>query len=141
MQSGPRVYTRAEKQVWRELYTRQLKIIQDVSYTPFSQGLKALDFDGGRIPGFDQINQKLQRLTGWSIYPVEGLIDNRYFFEQMLERKFGSTQWLRKPEQIDYLEEPDMFHDVFGHIPLLTDPAIGEFLEGLAQIAGKKYRR
>jgi phenylalanine-4-hydroxylase len=131
------MYSPEDELVWDLLYTRQLKTIEGVSYAPFKKGLQDLAFDGGSIPRFDQINERLKLLTGWTIYPVAGLIDNRYFFEQMMERRFGSTQWIRKLSQIDYLEEPDMFHDVFGHIPLLTDPAIAEFLEGLARVAGR----
>jgi phenylalanine-4-hydroxylase len=129
------VYTREDEQVWELLYKRQVETIEDISYAAFKKGLEALDFAGDSIPCFDAINERLQQLTGWSIYPVAGLIDNRYFFEQMMDRRFGSTRWIRKLSQLDYLEEPDMFHDVFGHIPLLTDPVIVEFLEGLARVA------
>lgn len=137
MQVNHYVPTPGDELVWEKLYRRQIKTIDTVSYGSFKKGLQLLDFDPLYIPSFDRINERLQKLTGWSIYPVDGLIDNRYFFQQMLERKFGSTQWLRKMSQLDYLEEPDMFHDVFGHIPLLTDPKITEFLEGLARVAGQ----
>jgi phenylalanine-4-hydroxylase len=130
-------WTPGDELVWEKLYRRQMKTIDLVSYASFKKGLQLLEFDPHYIPSFDEINEKLLKLTGWTIYPAPGLIDNRYFFEQMLERKFGSTQWLRTMSQLDYLEEPDMFHDVFGHIPLLTDPDITFFLEGLARIAGQ----
>ncbi len=135
MQGNHYVPTPGDELVWEKLYRRQIKTIDAVSYGSFKKGLQLLDFDPLYIPSFDRINERLQKLTGWSIYPVDGLIDNRYFFQQMLERKFGSTQWLRKMSQLDYLEEPDMFHDVFGHIPLLSDPLITDFLQGLAHIA------
>ena len=131
------VFCAEDKLVWDQLFTRQVKTIEHVSYAPFKKGLEALGFHAGHIPLFEEINETISQLTGWQIYPVPGLIDNRHFFEQMMGRRFGSTQWLRKLSQLDYLEEPDMFHDVFGHIPLLTDPAIAEFLEGLANVACK----
>jgi phenylalanine-4-hydroxylase len=137
MQGNHYVPTPGDELVWEKLYLRQIKTIDKVAYASFKKGLQLLDFDALYIPSFDQINERLQKLTGWTIYPVPGLIDNRYFFEQMLERKFGSTQWLREMSQLDYLEEPDMFHDVFGHIPLLTDSLITDFLHGLARIAGQ----
>ena len=136
MQVNHYAWTAGDEMVWEKLYRRQIKTIDSVSYASFKKGLQLLDFDPHYIPSFDQINERLHKLTGWSIYPVPGLIDNKFFFEQMLERKFGSTQWLRTMAQLDYLEEPDMFHDVFGHIPLLTDPLITDFLEGIARVAG-----
>ena len=137
MQGNHYAWTPGDEMVWEKLYRRQIKTIDAVSYASFKKGLQLLDFDAHYIPSFDQINERLQKLTGWTIYPVPGLIDNQYFFEQMLDRKFGSTQWLRTMAQLDYLEEPDMFHDVFGHIPLLTDPAITDFLYGLARVAAQ----
>jgi len=135
MQGNRYAPTPGDELVWEKLFRRQIKTIDQVSYTSFKKGIALLEFEPLYIPSFDQINERLQKLTGWSIYPVPGLIDNQYFFEQMLERKFGSTQWLRTMAQLDYLEEPDMFHDVFGHIPLLTDPMVTDFLQGLASIA------
>jgi phenylalanine-4-hydroxylase len=106
-----------------------------VAYLNFESGLHKLDFDAKRIPDFNCINQQLTQLNDWQVYAVPGLIDNRYFFQQMFHKRFGVTAWIRKPEELDYLEEPDMFHDVFGHLPLLTDPCICKFLHGLAKIA------
>jgi len=137
MQANALMFCAEDRLVWDQLFTRQIKTIEHVSYAPFKKGLEALGFHAGHIPRFEEINETIGQLTGWQIYPVPGLIDNRHFFEQMMGRRFGSTQWLRKLSQLDYLEEPDMFHDVFGHIPLLTDPAIAEFLEGLANVANK----
>ncbi len=133
-------YTVTDHHTWSVLFSRQLEIIHKVAYPNFSPGLQLLDFRTDLIPDFNIVNQKLKTLTGWKIYEVPGLIENRLFFEKMLHREFGATTWIRTPEQLDYLEEPDMFHDVFGHIPLLTDPLICNFLHGLAEIAAKhKY--
>ncbi|HRN55590.1 MAG TPA: hypothetical protein PLL71_04030 [Agriterribacter sp.] len=130
-------YTAADHHTWSVLFNRQLEKIQKVAYFNFESGLSGLDFQPQDIPDFALVNRKLKSFTGWQIYAVPGLIDNRLFFEKMLHRQFGATTWIRKPEQLDYLEEPDMFHDVFGHIPLLTDNLICDFLHGLAEIAAK----
>lgn len=128
-------YSSIDQQTWAILYHRQVKAVKQYAYANFWRALNLLDFAGARIPRFDQINQKLAPLTGWSIYAVPGLIDNAYFFEQMHGKAFGATTWLRKPEQMDYLEEPDMFHDVFGHVPLLADAQVCSYLSGLAALA------
>lgn len=128
-------YTPDDQEVWSVLYNRQWEIVRDVAYAHFAKGLESLHFSAQAIPDFTGVNHRLLALTGWSIYAVEGLIPNDLFFSQMLKRKFGSTTWLRKREQLDYLEEPDMFHDMFGHVPLLTDPVITPYLYELAAIA------
>jgi phenylalanine-4-hydroxylase len=130
-------YTAADHHTWSVLFNRQVDKIKKVAYAPFGPGLYQLDFSADHIPDCTRINEKLENLTGWQIYAVPGLIDNCIFFEKMLHRHFGATTWIRKPEQLDYLEEPDMFHDVFGHIPLLTDPLVCDFLHGLAGIAAR----
>jgi phenylalanine-4-hydroxylase len=127
--------TMADRQVWSILYTRQLKAIEKYAYRHFAEGLHQLGFTAESAPEFSRINQRLEALTGWKVYAVPGLIPNRSFFKLMAFRRFGATTWLRKMEQLDYLEEPDMFHDMFGHIPLLADPLMADFLVGLARIA------
>lgn len=128
-------YTAIDHQVWSILYARQLKKIQEVAYEHFATGIKRLKFNEHFIPNFTEINQLLKAMTGWEIYAVPGLIPNTLFFERMYSKQFGAATWIRKMDQLDYLEEPDMFHDVFGHIPLLTDERISHFLHGLAKIA------
>jgi len=129
------LYTDTDQQTWSFLYQRQLKAVQQHAYRYFPEALALLGFSEKKIPGFPELNNRLADLTGWSIYAVPGLIDNAYFFEQMNEQRFGATTWLRKPEQMDYLEEPDMFHDVFGHVPLLADPRVCNYLSALAGAA------
>lgn len=132
-------YTLEDQEVWSLLFKRQLEVIDDVAYAHFKTGLSLLGFNETAIPLFDETNKRLEKLTGWSIYAVPGLIENEDFFRLMSEKKFGATTWLRKKEQIDYLEEPDMFHDVFGHVPLLADPVICDYLFALASIAKKHH--
>jgi len=130
-------YTSSEHATWFLLYNRQLDAVRQYACSSFGQGIRKLGFTAQSIPDFDSVNNRLYPLTGWKLYAVPGLIENQFFFEQMHEKKFGATTWIRKPEQIDYLEEPDMFHDVFGHVPLLAEPAITNFLFGLAGIASR----
>jgi phenylalanine-4-hydroxylase len=130
-------YTEQDHNTWSKLFTRQIEKIKTVAYKNFGRGLKQLNFQKEHIPGFTLVNKKLNKITGWQIYAVPGLIDNAFFFQQMYTKQFGATTWIRKPEQLDYLEEPDMFHDVFGHIPLLTDPVVCDFLFSLATVAMK----
>lgn len=129
------LYSADDQRTWSLLFERQYLAVQQVAYSGFAKSLQALRFSKDHIPVFAEINQVLQTMTGWQLYAVPGLIENQYFFEQMADKKFGATTWLRKPEQIDYLEEPDMFHDVFGHVPLLADAYIGKYLQCLARIA------
>jgi phenylalanine-4-hydroxylase len=128
-------YVDADHKVWSILYKRQLEKIKKVAYENFAPGIELLAFENAIIPDFDVINKRLMNITGWKIYPVPGLISNSYFFERMFYKQFGATTWIRKMSELDYLEEPDMFHDVFGHIPLLTDPLICDYLHGLATVA------
>ena len=129
------LYTNVDQQTWQTLYQRQVKAVQQYAYANFWDALRRLDFKGGSIPRFADLNKRLAVLTGWGIYAVPGLIDNAYFFQQMYNKQFGATTWLRKPEQLDYLEEPDMFHDVFGHVPLLADINVCNYLSALASLA------
>lgn len=131
------LYSATDHTTWSILYIRQLEAVKNFAYSNFLKGIRMLDFNPQVIPDFDAVNVRLKNITGWAIYGVPGLIDNAYFFEQMHQKKFGATNWMRKPEQIDYLEEPDMFHDVFGHVPLLTDPDICNYLYNLAGLANK----
>lgn len=122
-------------QVWKILYNRQLPKIHAHAYLPFSGSLARLGFNIGGLPSLSDINRRLQKINGWQVYSVPGLIDNVEFFTRMGERTFGVTGWLRTMEELDYLEEPDMFHDVFGHVPLLCDLLISEYLLALADTA------
>jgi phenylalanine-4-hydroxylase len=129
------LYTAEDQEVWSILFMRQMVMIKSVAYRHFAGQLRKLEFTAGAIPDFKRTNQLLSKLTGWNIYAVPGLIPNSLFFRFMSHRRFGATTWMRKKEQLDYVEEPDMFHDVFGHVPLLADPVIANYLLGLARIA------
>jgi len=122
-------YTEVEHQTWNTLYERQMKILPGRASEAFLRGLDALDLNAGGIPDFDVINPKLQALTGWTVVCVPGLVPDEVFFDHLANRRFVSGQFIRKPEQLDYLQEPDIFHDVFGHVPMLTDPDFAAYME------------
>ena len=122
-------YTADEHAVWTTLYERQKALLPGRACEPFLAGLDALDLHRGGIPDFRRINLELMKLTGWSVVAVPGLVPDEVFFEHLANRRFPAGQFIRKAEQLDYLQEPDIFHDVFGHVPMLTDPVFGDYME------------
>ena len=122
-------YTAAEHQVWTTLYERQLAMLPGRACDPFLQGLEALDLHGAGIPDVARINEELSRLTGWRVVTVPGLVPDEVFFEHLANRRFPAGQFIRKPHELDYLQEPDIFHDVFGHVPLLANPVFADFMQ------------
>lgn len=128
-------YTEEDFKVWKILYERQIANLPHAAAEAYLEGLKKIHFTADRIPNFEETNKILNQLTGWGLAVVPGLIDDDIFFQLLADKKFPATTWLRKMEQIDYLEEPDMFHDVFGHVPLLTNQHFVNFLQDLSKIA------
>lgn len=128
-------YTEEDFKVWKILYERQIVNLPNAAAEAYLEGLKKIHFTAERIPNFEDTNKILNQLTGWGLAVVPGLIDDDIFFQLLSDKKFPATTWLRKMEQIDYLEEPDMFHDVFGHVPLLTNQHFVNFLQDLSKIA------
>ncbi len=121
-------YSPAEHQVWMTLYERQAKLLPGRACDAFLRGLDALDLHRGGIPDFARINEELFRLTGWRVVAVPGLVPDAVFFDHLANRRFPAGRFIRKPDELDYLEEPDVFHDVFGHVPMLTDPTFGDYM-------------
>jgi len=130
-------YTAEDHEVWSILYNKQIEQVRHLASQAYINGVDQCQFKNDLVPNFDHINETLAHKTGWKIFVVPGLIDNKPFFEHLSKKEFPATTWLRTKEQLDYLEEPDMFHDVFGHVPLLTEPFFCEYLEGLSNIALK----
>ncbi len=122
-------YTKEDKTVWTTLFERQLINLQDKACDDYMNCLKDMEsvLNGHEIPNFKAINNWFKTSTGWQIEVVPGLIPVEDFFLLLSEKKFCSSTWLRSMKQLDYLEEPDMFHDTFGHIPLLANPIFSEF--------------
>ena len=122
-------YTVAEHDLWRQLYARQVSVAQRYAADAFLTGLSRLQMPTDRIPRFEEASEKLRALTDWTIVPVPGLIPEDAFFLHLAKRRFPVTVWLRRPDEIDYLVEPDVFHDFFGHVPLLTQPVFADYLQ------------
>lgn len=127
-------YTDAEQEVWRILSDRQTKLTKRLAHKSYLDGVEALGLID-RIPDFDEVSQKLRKLTGWELVAVPGLIPAPAFFDHLAERRFPVTNWLRKREELDYIVEPDIFHDFFGHVPALTQPAFADFMQMYGQRA------
>jgi phenylalanine-4-hydroxylase len=121
-------YSPAEHQVWVTLYERQASLLPGRACDEFLRGLKALDLHGEGIPDFRELNARLNALTGWTVVAVPGLVPDEVFFDHLANRRFPAGRFIRRPDQLDYLEEPDIFHDVFGHVPMLTDPTFADYM-------------
>jgi phenylalanine-4-hydroxylase len=129
-------YTPEQHALWSTLVNRQLALVKRYGAPQFLAGLSALNLQG-RIPRFEEASGILRRATNWEIVAVPGLIPEQHFFAHLAERRFPVTVWLRLPEEIDYLVEPDVFHDFFGHVPLLSDPVFADFVQAYG-VAGRK---
>lgn len=128
-------YTAEHFKVWDILFTRQMQNLRGTVTEKYTDGLAKINFNANRIPDFTETNALLEQQTGWHIQAVPGIIPDKEFFMLLNQQRFPATCWLRNFEQLNYIEEPDMFHDVFGHIPLLTDKHYCDFLTGLSDIA------
>jgi phenylalanine-4-hydroxylase len=122
-------YSPEEHATWDILYERQAALLPGYACDEFLHGLDALNLHRGGIPNFDEINPELKRLTGWTVVAVPGLVPDEVFFDHLANRRFPAGQFIRKRDQLDYLQEPDIFHDVFGHVPMLTDPVFADYME------------
>lgn len=129
------LYTAEQHHVWELMYKEQIEILTSRATKTYLKGIETAQFEAHKIPRFTVINKALKPLTGWQVYPVPGLIDNKPFFELLAQKQFPATTWMRSLAQLKYIEEPDMFHDVFGHVPLLSEPYFASFLNGLSEIA------
>jgi phenylalanine-4-hydroxylase len=121
-------YAADEHALWRRLYERQMRLVPGYACDEYLAGLARLDA-GDAIPRFDAASRKLRRATNWEIVAVPGLIPDLAFFEHLANRRFPVTNWLRTPAEFDYIVEPDVFHDFFGHVPLLLDPGYADYME------------
>lgn len=128
-------YTPLENETWAILHQRQHKIIQDRACHEYLQGLEILGMPQNRIPQCPEITARLQETTGWSVAPVEKIIKLKTFFELLANKHFPAATFIRTREDLDYLQEPDIFHEFFGHCPLLTHQAYADFIESYGKLA------
>ncbi|KTD21524.1 phenylalanine-4-hydroxylase [Legionella lansingensis] len=121
-------YSNEEHRIWQILYERQIKILPGRACDEFIQGLEMLDLGPQRIPQLPEITRRLKALTGWEVAPVAALISAREFFQLLAERCFPAATFIRCEEEVDYVKEPDIFHELFGHCPMLTHPVYADFV-------------
>ena len=122
-------YTPEEHATWDTLFARQSKLLPGRASEAWLRGLDVLRLDKPGIPDFDVLSERLMKLTGWQVVAVPGLVPDGVFFDHMANRRFVAGNFIRRPAQLDYLQEPDVFHDVFGHVPMLADPVFADYLE------------
>ena len=126
-------YTPEEHAVWRTLFERQSLTLKGRACAEFLAGVDTLAVSAERIPDFLRLNDILDRATGWRIVAVPGLVPDEIFFDHLAHRRFPSTCFIRRRDQLDYIQEPDVFHDVFGHVPLLVNPVFGDYMQAYGQ--------
>jgi phenylalanine-4-hydroxylase len=125
-------YGATDHRIWRTLFERQMSIVRDFAAPEFLDGLARLEAADG-VPRFDRASERLHSLTGWTLVAVPGLIPDAPFFAHLAARRFPVTVWIRRPDELDYLVEPDVFHDFFGHVPLLSDPVFADYLQSYGE--------
>lgn len=125
-------YTEPEHDTYHRLYERQCALLPGRASRHFIDALPSLGAKD-RIPRFEEVNERLFKATGWEIVGVPGLIPEVPFFSLLAQRKFPVTDWIRKPEEFEYIVEPDIFHDLFGHVPLLFNPVMADFIQAYGQ--------
>ena len=121
-------YGSAQQDRWRRLYARQIRLVPGRACAEFLRVVDTLGYDAG-IPRFDEVNERLGRATGWQVVAVPGLLPEPVFFTHLAHRRFPVTVWLREEHEFDYIVEPDIFHDFFGHVPLLFDPVFADYMQ------------
>jgi phenylalanine-4-hydroxylase len=122
-------YTADEHAIWRTLYERQAKLLPGRTCNEYLAGMAALPIGAEQIPDFRRLSDILMRRTGWQVVAVPGLVPPEVFFDHLAHRRFPAGQFIRRPDQLDYIEEPDVFHDVFGHVPMLMHPVLADYLQ------------
>lgn len=120
--------------VWDLLYARQVALVRDRIVKPFRDGLERLDLGAGGIPDLEALSDRLEPLTGWRLVSVAGIVPDDAFFAMLRDRRFPVGNFIRPRASLDYLEEPDCFHDIFGHVPMLADPAMARLMEAMGRL-------
>jgi phenylalanine-4-hydroxylase len=126
-------YTAEEHATWDLLFARQAKLLPGRASDAYLRGLDVLKLSKPGIPDFEELSERLMKLTGWQVVAVPGLVPDEVFFDHMANRRFVAGNFIRRPDQLDYLQEPDVFHDVFGHVPMLADPVFADYLVAYGQ--------
>ncbi len=133
-------YTAADHAIWDDLFARQMKVLPGRAASAFMAGLEQLDLGRGGVPEFGRLSEELGALTGWSVVPVPMLIPDHVFFWHLANRRFPAGNFIRTRETFDYIQEPDVFHDVFGHVPMLADPVYADYMQEYGRAGWKAMR-
>ncbi len=121
-------FTPAQHAVWDTLFERQVKLLPGRASRAYLRGLELLKLSESGIPDFEELSARLMKLTGWQVVAVPGLVPDAVFFDHLANRRFVAGNFIRRADQLDYLQEPDVFHDVFGHVPMLADPVFADYM-------------
>jgi phenylalanine-4-hydroxylase len=133
-------YTAQDHAVWRALFERQTRLLPQLACNAFVLGMQQLPMAADQIPNFEKLSDALERQTGWRVVAVPGLLPDSVFFDHLAHRRFPAGRFIRQAQELDYLQEPDIFHDVFGHVPMLMHPVMADFMQlyGQAGLAAHK---
>jgi phenylalanine-4-hydroxylase len=126
-------FTPAEHHVWDTLFARQARLLPGRASDAYLRGLDVLKLSKPGIPDFEELSDRLMKLTGWRVVAVPGLVPDDVFFDHLANRRFVAGNFIRRADQLDYLQEPDVFHDVFGHVPMLADPVFADYMVAYGQ--------
>ena len=140
LEPAQRDYSSDDDAIWNALFERQMDILPGRACEAFFAGLQKLHLDRGGVPDFARLSEQLGALTGWSVVPVPMLIPDHVFFWHLANRRFPAGNFIRSRENFDYIQEPDVFHDVFGHVPLLTDPVFADYMHEYGKAGWKAMR-
>jgi phenylalanine-4-hydroxylase len=132
-------YGAGDHAVWAQLFARQREVLVGRACDEFFAAQEALHMSADAIPRFDELNKVLRATTGWELIGVEGLLPEQVFFDHLAHRRFPVTWWIRRPDQIDYISEPDLFHDLFGHVPLLMNPVFADYMQAYGRGGMKAF--
>jgi phenylalanine-4-hydroxylase len=135
-----RDYSSEDDGVWNDLFARQMKLLPGRACDEFLRGVDRLDLGRAGVPDFKRLSAELNAATGWSVVPVPMLIPDHVFFYHLANRRFPAGNFIRTRAQIDYIQEPDVFHDVFGHVPMLTDPVFANYMQEYGRAGWKALR-
>ncbi|MEL6487171.1 MAG: phenylalanine 4-monooxygenase [Pseudomonadota bacterium] len=133
-------YSSEDHAIWDDLFARQMDLLPGRAASAFLGGLEKLDLGKGGVPDFGAMSEELSALTGWSVVPVPMLIPDHVFFWHLANRRFPAGNFIRTRETFDYIQEPDVFHDVFGHVPMLTDPVFADYMQEYGRAGWKAMR-
>jgi phenylalanine-4-hydroxylase len=140
LEPAQREYSSDEDAIWDDLYARQMDVLPGRAASAFLAGTQKLALGRGGVPEFARLSAELGALTGWSVVPVPMLIPDHVFFWHLANRRFPAGNFIRSRDTFDYIEEPDVFHDVFGHVPMLTDPVYADYMQEYGRAGWKAMR-